>query len=242
MNQIKQIYDILAKFYAPQHWWPVTSKGKANPEYCDGPKNEKQELEVIFGAILTQNTSWKNVEKAIINLNKKNLMDAIKIIEIDNKNLAEMIKSSGYHNQKAKKLKNFCAFLLKNYNGSLKNLFGNELQKLRDELLSVNGIGPETADSIILYAAKKPIFVVDAYTGRIWSRITYDEKNNEKSYEGNYGKLQKLFMESLEQDTQLFNEYHALLVELGKNICKKKPLCENCPLNEMCGYAKNRHF
>ena len=154
--------------------------------------NEKQKLEIIFGAILTQNTSWKNVEKAIINLNKHNLIDVKKTIKIDNKKLAHIIKSSGYHNQKAKKLKNFSGFLLKNYNGNLKELFGNDIGKLRHELLSVNGIGPETADSIILYAAKKPIFVIDAYTKRIMNRIGFKEES--------YDELQEMFMDNLEHN------------------------------------------
>ena len=225
------MYKSLLKYFGPQYWWPVTEEGKLHPEYYDGPKNEKQQLEVIFGAILTQNTNWKNVEKAIVELNKNDLIDVKQINGIDIKKLALLIKSSGYHNQKAKKLKNFCEFLLTNYNGILKKLFQNDINKLRKELLSVNGIGPETADSIILYAAKKPIFVIDAYTERILSRIGFKEKA--------YEELQKLFMENLENSEKLFNEYHALLVELGKNICKKNPLCQKCPINRYCSYYKN---
>ena len=182
-------------------------------------------------AILTQNTNWKNVEKAIVKLNKNNFIDAKTIIKINNKKLAQIIKSSGYHNQKAKKLKNFCNFLINRYDGSLKKFFKNNIKKLREELLSINGIGPETADSIILYAAKKPIFVIDAYTKRIMNRIGYKEVA--------YEELQKLFMKNLKNSERLFNEYHALLVELGKNICKKIPLCEKCPINNHCDYYKN---
>ena len=225
------IYLVLLNSFCKQHWWPVTEEGKLHPEYSDGPKNEKQQLEVVIGAILTQNTNWKNVEKAIAELNKNDLIDVKQINGIDIKKLALLIKSSGYHNQKAKKLKNFCDFLLKSYNGSLKKLFQNDINKLRKELLSVNGIGPETADSIILYAAKKPIFVIDAYTKRILSRIGFKEKA--------YEELQKLFMENLENSEKLFNEYHALLVELGKSICKKNPLCQRCPINGYCSYYKN---
>ena len=227
---LKTIYKILLNSFAPQHWWPVTEGGKLHPEYSNGPKNEKQQLEVCFGAILTQNTSWKNVEKAIYQLNKNNLINVKKILNIDNKKLAEIIKSSGYHNQKAKKLKNFCHFLLKNYNGKLDLLFKKDIEELRKQLLSINGVGPETADSIILYAAKKPIFVVDAYTKRIFSRIGYKEKT--------YDEFQKLFMSRLPNSERLFNEYHALIVELGKNICKKKPLCKMCPINQHCNYYK----
>lgn len=231
MNNLLVIYNNLYSHFHAQHWWPITPEGKLHPEYSGGPKNEKQQLEVCFGAILTQNTAWKNVEKAIIELNKSNLINIKKIIKIKNKRLAEIIKSSGYHNQKAKKLKNFCSFLLKNYNGSLKNLFNNNIEKLRNGLLSINGIGPETADSIILYAAKKPIFVIDAYTKRILNRIGYKENT--------YEELQNLFMQNLPKSEKLFNEYHALLVELGKNICKKEPLCRECPVKMHCNYYKN---
>ena len=248
MSNLGKIYEKLLYHFGPQKWWPVIEEGNVQPEYSSGPKNEKQQLEVIFGAILTQNTNWKNVEKAIINLNKNKLIDVKKIINIGNKNLAEIIKSSGYHNQKAKKLKNFCKFLLKcqkseisdhdqksqrfltNHNGKLKLLFKKNIDGLRKELLSINGIGPETADSIILYSARKPIFVIDAYTKRIFNRIGYKEKS--------YEEFQKLFMKSLENSEKLFNEYHALIVELGKNICKKKPLCGMCPINAYCRYYK----
>ena len=230
MNKILKVYNKLYFTYGPQHWWPVTSEGKAHPEYSGDPKNEKQQLEVCFGAILAQNTSWKNAEKAIIELNKNDLINAKKIIKLDQKKLARIIKSSGYHNQKAIKLKNFCSFLSKKYGGSLKKLFKEDIKKLREELLSVNGIGNETADSIILYSAKRPIFVVDAYTKRIINRIGYKERT--------YEEIQKLFMENMQNSEKLFNEYHALLVELGKNTCKKRPLCDKCPINQCCGYYK----
>ena len=229
---IYKVYTKLLDHFHPQGWWPVTPEKSVKPIYhYKKPLSEKQKLEIIFGAILTQNTNWKNVEKAIINLNKNKLIDINKIIKIENKKLAEIIKSSGYHNQKAKKLKNFCEFLLRNYKGNLKKLFKNNTEKLRKELLSVNGIGPETADSIILYAAKKPVFVVDAYTKRIINRIGYKEKT--------YEELQRLFMQNLPDNEKLFNEYHALLVELGKKICKKEPLCKKCPINKDCNYYKN---
>ena len=232
MQKLKSIYDSLISHFGPQLWWPVTEKGKLYPEYSGGPKNEKQQFEVMFGAILTQNTNWKNVEKAIIELNKNNLIDIKKITKIENKKLAKIIKSSGYHNQKAKKLKSFCDFLLKNYNGKLDLFFKNNIDELRKHLLSVNGIGPETADSIILYAAKKSIFVVDEYTIRVFGRIGYKEAE--------YGELQKLLMQGLPNSEKLFNECHALLVELGKNICKKVPLCGKCPINMHCNYYKTR--
>ena len=232
MGKIEDVYNSLYSHFGSQHWWPVTREGKLHPEYSDGPKNEMQQLEVCFGAILTQNTNWKNVEKAIIQLNKNNLIDVKKILRIGNKKLAKIIKSSGYHNQKAIKLKNFCKFLSDNHDGKPGLLFKNGINELRKQLLSINGVGPETADSIILYAAKKPIFVVDAYTKRIFSRIGFGEKA--------YDELQKLFMSNLPNNERLFNEYHALIVELGKNICKTKPLCEVCPINRFCEYYKKR--
>ena len=232
MNNTLKIYNQLYSYFGQQNWWPVTEEGELHPRYSGGPKNERQQLEVIFGAILTQNTSWKNVEKAIAELNKNELINVEKINKIDSKELASVIKSSGYHNQKAKKLKNFCNFLLKSHNGSLKELFKNGIRQLREGLLAVNGIGPETADSIILYAAKKPIVVIDAYTKRIMDRVGYKEKT--------YENLQKLFMQNLPNSEKLFNECHALLVELGKNICKKEPLCGKCPINNHCEYCKEQ--
>ena len=211
MDDLQKIYQILFDNFAPQYWWPVTLEGEFTPKYHKNINlNEKQKLEICFGAILTQNTNWKNVEKAIYQLNKNNLINVKKILNINNKKLAEIIKSSGYHNQKAKKLKNFCRFVLNNYNGSLKNLFNNNIEKLRKQLLSLNGIGPETADSISLYAAKKPIFVVDAYTKRIIGRIGFKQEG--------YDELQELFHSNLTRDAKMFNEYHALLVRHGKEL------------------------
>lgn len=230
MHKLKEIYSKLYSDFGPQRWWPVTKEGEAVPKYHKNRNlTEKQKLEICFGAILTQNTSWKNVEKAIVNLNKNNLIDIEKILKIKNKRLAEIIRPSGYYNQKAKKIKNFCNFLAKRHR-SLRKLFENSVSELRKELLSVNGIGPETADSIILYAAKKPVFVVDAYTKRILNRIGYREMA--------YDELQRLFMESLPNSEKLFNEYHALLVELGKNTCKRNPLCNECPVSRHCNYCK----
>lgn len=230
MGSIEKIHDILLGSFGPQHWWPVTEDGNFHPTYSNGPKNEKQQLEVCIGAILAQNTSWNNAEKAIIELNKSNMMDVKKINSINIKKLAKIIRSSGYHNQKARKLKNFCRFLLKNYHGSLSQTFQNDIVELRNQLLSVSGIGPETADSIILYAAKKPVFVVDAYAKRIMNRMGYKESG--------YDELQEIFMQSLLNNEKLFNECHALFVQLGKNICKKEPLCGKCPLNNICSYPK----
>ena len=225
INRIKNILQLFLDYYDPQHWWPVTPAGKFKPEYTGGPISEKQKLEVIIGAILTQNTSWKNVEKAITELNKKDLIDIDKILKVPENELAIIIKPSGYFNQKAKKLKNAAGFLRKYPLTDLEKL---ELTELRKLLLSVNGIGPETADSIILFAFNKPVFVVDAYTKRIFSRIGLIEKDAE------YEEIQKFFLKNLDKDAKLFNEYHALIVEHAKRYCRKKPLCDSCIIKENC--------
>ena len=194
MNNINKIYDILYKQFGPQHWWPANSR-----------------FEVIMGAILTQNTNWKNVEKAIKNLKERNLLNKEAIQNTPEKELASLIKPAGYYNQKAKKLKAFVKF---------------EGEITRENLLNIWGIGPETVDSILLYAYNKPIFVIDAYTKRVINRLGYKEQT--------YDELQTLFMENLPTDEKLFNEFHALLVQLGKNYCKTKPVCEKCPLRKEC--------
>lgn len=209
-----KIYHKLLEMHGPQHWWPVSSK--QNPVF-----------EVIIGAILTQNTSWKNVELCIKNLIENDLIDIKKINEIDNEKLSDLIRSSGYYNQKTIKLKNFVDYIIKNYNGNLKELSNKNIKEIRNELLNIKGIGKETADSMILYAFNKPIFVIDAYTKRIFERLF---NLNFKEYD----EWQDFFMKNLPKDEKLFNEYHALIVEHGKNICKKIPLCEECVLNEDC--------
>jgi len=213
MNQkglLLKIYNRLYKHFGPRYWWPA-----------DTP------FEVIVGAILTQNTSWKNVEKAIANLKKERSLTPRSIYKLKTRRLASIIKPAGFFNIKAKRLKNFVNFLFLRYNYNLKAMFSKPLDDLREELLDIQGIGPETADSILLYAAKKPTFVVDSYTKRIFSRHSLTRKNVE------YDELKALFIKNLPKKVALFNEYHALIVELGKNFCKKKPLCSLCPLKEL---------
>jgi endonuclease III related protein len=225
---IKRIYNLLSKAYGVQDWWPVTPPGQTQPRYTGGPRNNREKLEVIFGAILTQNTSWKNVEKAISTLHTNDLIDCEKILKIRKDKLARLIKSSGYFNQKALKLKSVAQFLQEYPILKLQKM---RTAYLRNLLLEVKGIGPETADSIILYALKKPIFVIDAYTKRIFSRLGYCNQNTD------YDELQKLFHQNLKKNYLIFSEYHALLVEHGKNICKKKPLCQDCVLENLCKQA-----
>jgi len=212
MNKSKRInsfYKELYKRYGPQGWWPGHSA-----------------LECILGAILTQNTSWTNAEKAIENLKKENLISMDKLALINADELAGLIRPSGYYNQKALKIKRFISFVVKNYGASLERMLYGDTYELRKELLGIKGIGPETADTILLYAGRLPVFVIDAYTYRVLSRHGLVPE------ETTYGEMQELFTDSLPKDPVIFNEYHALLVKVGKEHCKKRaPVCEGCPLN-----------
>lgn len=206
---LDKIYKQLYSAFGPRNWWPGETP-----------------FEVVIGAILTQNTNWTNVEKAIHNLKEAKEFTPKKLYEIDTTKLAEHIKPSGYFNIKAKRIKNFINWLFKNYDGKLSNMFAQELPELRENLLSVNGIGPETADSIILYAGNKLTFVVDAYTYRIFSR------HNLISEESAYDEIKSFFEDNLPADVNIYNEFHALIVKLGNEYCKPKKRCEKCPLND----------
>jgi len=208
-NIIYKIYKILLDEYGKQGWWPVG--GRYFPE-------KENKYEIILGAILTQNTAWKNVEKALWNLRKEGLIDPENIMKIDTNQLATLIKPSGYYNQKAKRLKEVTRSIII-------YLKENTLPS-REELLNIKGIGPETADSILLYAFHIPIFVVDAYTRRLLYRIGLCKTPCA------YNKAQDIFMSNLPPDEKLFNEYHALIVKHGKDICKTKPLCNMCILKQ----------
>lgn len=211
-NRPLSIYKTLYKTYGPQRWWPA-----------------KTPFEVIVGAILTQNTAWTNVEKAIHNLKKAGLLSPKKLKDTDIRPLSRLIRPAGYYNIKAKRLKNFVSFLYAEYGGSIKNLSSEDTHKLRKTLLDVNGIGPETCDSIMLYALGKKIFVVDAYTKRIFSRHSLIKESND------YHQVQKYFMDNLPGSKKLYNEYHAVIVRLAKDFCKSKPNCKACPLNTGSG-------
>ena len=202
-----QIYQLLLDYYGPQHWWPA-----------DGC------FEIMVGAILTQNTNWTNVEKAIANLKTADSLSPRKINELDTNQLAQIIRPAGYYNIKAKRLKNFVNFFCREFNTDLALLKDTSIHTLRPSLLSVSGIGPETADSILLYALEKPVFVVDAYTCRIFARHGLIEPDIE------YEQLRELFEDNLPEDIQLYNEYHALLVRTGKEYCRPKARCADCPL------------
>ena len=212
-----KIYKKLFNAFGPQKWWPG-----------------KTRFEVIVGAVLTQNTAWGNVEKAIKNLRKAGLLNLKALANMPAQKLYPLLRPSGYYRIKAKRLKALVNFLSGRYDGNLNKFFKEPLEKARGDLLSVNGIGPETADSILLYAVGKTIFVVDAYTRRIFERLGYFNPNVSYEY------IQKLFMENLPKDTQLYNEYHALIVRMGKDICKTKPQCEKCPLKWGCSSTGER--
>jgi len=207
---LAEIYQLLFEYFGPQHWWPGDSQ-----------------FEIIVGAILTQNTSWTNVEKAIENLKSCGLLTPQKLQSLDISRLAELIRPAGYFNIKAKRLKSFLDWLFENYDGLLENLETTATDSLRSELLGIKGIGPETADSILLYAFERQIFVVDAYTSRVAVRHGLIEPGCD------YEQLRCLFQFNLPPDVALFNEYHALFVRIGKEFCRPRAKCAGCPLEKL---------
>lgn len=202
-----QIYKKLFNHYGLQFWWPGDTQ-----------------IEVIVGAVLTQNTSWQNVEKAINNLKSRRLLTLKKLVALPIPELAKLIRPSGFFNIKAYRLHNLLEFIFNKYQRSLKRMGEVSTKKLRADLLSVKGIGEETADSILLYAFTRPVFVVDAYTKRIFSRHKFISPSTE------YSKIQAFFLNNLPKDIKIYNEYHALIVRLAKEYCRKKPNCIDCPL------------
>lgn len=209
-NKIYSIYKTLYRRLGPQDWWPGDT-----------------DFEVMVGAILTQNTTWTNVEKAITNLKTGNILAPKKLDMAPLGKLKKMIKPSGFYNIKTARLKEFLRFLKNKCNYDIGRLKNSDIGTLRVELLNVKGIGPETADSIILYALDKPTFVVDAYTKRIFSRHKIFDKNS------GYEEIKNIFEENLPKRIKIYNEFHALIVNVGKNYCRaKKMLCDECPLKE----------
>jgi endonuclease-3 related protein len=209
-----QIYAKLLDAFGPQGWWPA-----------------EDDFEMVVGAILTQSTAWVNVEKAIWNLKRAGLLNPAALQRAGVETVAETIRPSGYFNVKARKLKAFCRHLELHHAGRLDSLFHVKLPHLREELLGIWGVGPETADSIVLYGARQPLFVVDAYTRRIFGRLGLTRPD------AGYDELQRLFMEGLSPSAGLFQEYHALIVALGKDICRPTPVCDRCPLRDLCRYG-----
>ena len=207
---LMEIYNLLLSSFGPQNWWPAET-----------------ELEMMVGAILTQNTSWNNVEKAILNLKEKSLLSIQKLSRIPASILAEYIRPAGYYNLKVKRLKNLINFIVDRYNGDISNLFSLDTEAIREKLLTVKGIGLETADSIVLYGAERPIFVVDTYTHRILTRHGLIEED------AGYNDVQSFFMDNLSHDVELYKEFHALIVKTGKDFCRRKPRCSECPLDSL---------
>ena len=204
------IYEALLAHFGHRNWWPG-----------DEP------FEIVVGAILTQNTAWKNVEKAIAALKERGLLDPKRMLETPTDELAALIRPSGYFNQKAKKLKAFLNFLFERHRGRLDELFELDVEDMREQLLGVWGIGKETADSIILYAANKLTFVIDAYTKRILVRKGIVDAD------ATYDEMKELFERNLPADVGLYNDYHAQLVALGKTYCTTRPRCEACPIRDL---------
>lgn len=207
-----ELFETLLGSYGALHWWPAETPA-----------------EVCVGAILTQNTNWKNVEKAIVNLRRAGLLALEPLWEVEQERLAELIRPSGFFNVKSARLKEFVGWVLRGH-GSLETMFGGDWRALREELNGVRGIGRETCDSILLYAGGKPSFVVDAYTKRLFSRLGLVRETD------SYDEVRAFFMDALPLESGLFNEYHALIVEHCKRHCRKKPLCGGCPLRPVCPY------
>jgi endonuclease-3 related protein len=211
MSNLLDIYQRLFDHHGNRHWWPA-----------DTP------FEVVIGAILTQNTNWNNVEKAMTNLRQADALSIDAVLNLEREKLEQLIRPSGFFRQKAERLQLFCHYLQEHHQGNLDHLLDQELNLVRNELLRLKGIGPETADSILLYAGQRPSFVVDAYTHRLFQRLGI-LAGTEK-----YAFVRDLFMSNLPEDIQLYNEYHALIVIHCKDFCRKKPLCHNCPCADIC--------
>jgi len=206
-----KLYRRLLKEYGPQGWWPARTT-----------------FEMMVGAVLTQNTSWSNVEKAIANLRREGCLKPVKMAALTHREIARMIKPAGYFNVKAGRIRNLLDFLSSECGMDTRLLGKTDAKRLREKLLGVNGIGPETCDSILLYAFGKPFFVIDAYTRRVFSRLGMSKADTQ------YGELQDYFTANLPRSAKIYNEYHALIVKLGKEVCRKRPLCGECPVREYC--------
>lgn len=206
---MREVFDALLAHFGPQHWWPARTR-----------------FEMMVGAILTQNTAWSNVEKAIARLRAAGALHPRRLHEAPLEQVAEWIRPAGYFNVKARRLRAFTSWLMERYGGSVRRMLATPPDRLREDLLGVSGIGPETADSILLYAGGHPVFVVDAYTRRFLVRHGWLKEG------ATYDETAEVFTRELPRDTALFNEYHALIVALGKTYCRATPRCEACPLRK----------
>ncbi|MBI2913963.1 MAG: hypothetical protein HYY03_08590 [Chloroflexi bacterium] len=216
-DRLMDVYERLYAAYGPQHWWPGESP-----------------FEVIVGAVLTQSAAWPNVEKAIANLKAAGALSPQGLRRLREDGLARLVYPSGYFNAKARKLRAFVSLLFDRFGGDLDRLLAARAAELRPLLLATHGIGPETADSILLYAAGQPVFVVDAYTRRLFARLGLTPDRD------TYDAWQRLFMDALPAAAPLFNEYHALIVRHGKDVCRREPRCGGCPLLSICPTGRSR--
>ena len=208
---ISGLYDRLLEYYGPQHWWPA-----------DSP------FEVMVGAVLVQSTAWRNVEYAIDNLKTAGSMSPAAIRDMSHEALEQLVRPSGFYRVKARRLRSLCEYLGESFADSIEAMNGRPTGELRSELLAVYGIGEETADDILLYALNRPIFVIDAFTRRIFQRLGLCQQDSR------YSDVQQMFHDRLPRDATLFNEYHALIVRHGNTTCRKTPDCANCPLLSAC--------
>ncbi|MBU0496536.1 MAG: endonuclease [Candidatus Thermoplasmatota archaeon] len=223
------LYQLLQSFFGNLDWWPVDST--YHSYHHTDPR-----FEILIGTILTQNTTWKNVEKALDNLKQAHALSIYQIQKLSHDQLTQLIKPSGFFNQKATRLQQLTNYLITRYQGDLNKLFSGDMIQRRLELLSLHGIGPETADSMLLYAGDIPIFVIDAYTKRMCHRLTITVSND------SYDEIQHRFQQDLnhhypsDQLVCIYRQLHALIVECAKQFCRPKPLCSTCPLSTVCEY------
>ena len=215
---VRRVYDLLYERYGPQGWWPAKTK-----------------LEVVLGAILVQSTAWGNAAKALDAIREAGALDIAALARLSEGEIGELVRSSGFYTVKARRVKAFVEHAMEWYGGNLDAMLAQDAAVLRKELLEIHGIGEETADCIVLYAARKPTFVIDEYTRRIVGRLGVGPGGQRK-----YADYQRVFEEALESDAMLFGEFHALLIALGKDVCRKRPLCLGCALNEVCEYGRRK--
>lgn len=238
IRPLRSLYDRLRHHYGPQGWWPTTPADGCRPRYYPdcaarhlGPA---QQWEIAVGAVLTQNTAWRNAEQALISLHGSGIRSPRTLLAQEPRRLAELLRPSGYYNQKAARLRDLAGHLESRYDGRVERWLRRPAATLRPELLGLKGIGPETADCILLYGAGYPFFVIDAYTRRLCFRLGLTGEAAE------YADLQNLFVRALPRDVALYNEYHALLVRQGVEHCRARPRCPDCPLSESCDFGR-RH-
>ena len=215
---VRQVYDLLYERYGPQGWWPAETK-----------------LEVVLGAILVQSTAWGNAAKALDAIREAGVLDVAALARLSEGEIGELVRSSGFYTVKARRVKAFVEHVMERHEGDLDLMLEQDATELRRELLGIHGIGEETADCIVLYAAGKPTFVIDEYTRRIVGRLGVGPGGR-----GTYGDYQRLFEDALGSEVGVFGEYHALLIALGKDVCRKSPLCLGCALKLVCEYGRRK--